>query len=67
MFKFYDSNIEYAIKKGNKAMILYLMNKLLIMEQISFKEYTNLFSTNEIIEQFKLVFNGSRVLTLLEV
>jgi hypothetical protein len=67
MFRFYDGNFEYAVKKGNKTMILYLINKLLIMEQISFKEYVELFSTDEIVEQFKLVFNGSRVLTLLEV
>ena len=48
-----------------------ISNKLIKYEtglgQEEIKEYIELFSTDEIVGQFKLVFNGSRVLTLLEV
>lgn len=67
MFEFYDSNLEYAIKKGNKKLIMYLMNKLLIMEQLSLAEYFDLFASYELIEQFKILFKGTKVLRILEV
>ena len=67
MFEFYDSNIEYAIKKGNKQLVLYLMNKLLIMEGLRLAEYFELFASYELIEQFKYLFKGTKVLRILEV